>query len=171
MRCATTRPRSIAAEAALTGHLVLSTVHTLSAATVPVRLVEMGIEPYLVTSSLRCVVGQRLARRLCEHCKTLGSPSEDELEVLVIPGEEPITQVGRPVGCKACANTGYRGRLAVYEIMVIDDEIRALVAHRASAPDVERAAVAGGMRTLRVAGARRVRDGIFGPDELIRVLS
>ena len=85
----------IAAEAALTGHLVLSTVHTLSAATVPVRLVEMGIEPYLVTSSLRCVVGQRLARRLCEQLPAPSDhPTEDELDLLAIPGEEPIT-VGR----------------------------------------------------------------------------
>ncbi len=75
----------IAAEAALTGHLVLSTIHTLRAATVPVRLVEMGIEPYLVTSSLRCVVGQRLARRLCEHCRTASPPHPDELEVLTDP--------------------------------------------------------------------------------------
>jgi type IV pilus assembly protein PilB len=146
-------------------------VHTLSAATVPVRLVEMGVEPYLVTSSLRCVVGQRLARRLCEQCRTTGTPTEDELEVLAIPGEEPITQVGRPVGCVACGHTGYRGRLAIYEVMVLDDEIRALIARRASGPDIERAAVAAGMRTLRIAGARRVRTGLFGPDELIRVLS
>jgi type IV pilus assembly protein PilB len=161
----------IAAEAALTGHLVLSTVHTLSAATVPVRLVEMGIEPYLVTSSLRCVVGQRLARRLCEHCRAFGPPNEDELEVLTIPGEAPITEVGRPVGCKACGNTGYRGRLAIYEVLVLDDEIRALIARRSSGPEIEHAAVMSGMRTLRVAGARRVREGVFGPDELIRVLS
>jgi type IV pilus assembly protein PilB len=161
----------IAAEAALTGHLVLSTIHTMSAATVPVRLVEMGIAPYLVTSSLRCVVAQRLARPLCERCRTASAPTDDELEVLAIPGEEPIREVGRPVGCSACANTGYHGRHAIYEVMVLDDEIRSLIAHRCSGPDIERAAVEGGMRTLRVAGARRVRDGVFGPDELIRVLS
>ncbi len=161
----------IAAEAALTGHLVLSTVHTLSAATVPVRLVEMGVEPYLVTSSLRCVVGQRLARRLCEHCHTFSAPTEDELDFLRIPGEAPITRVARPVGCKACSKTGYRGRLAIYEVMVLNDEIRALIARRSSGPEIEQASVEAGMRTLRVAGARRVRDGIFGPDELLRVLS
>jgi type IV pilus assembly protein PilB len=161
----------IAAEAALTGHLVLTTVHTQSAATVPLRLVEMGIEPYLVTSSLRCVVGQRLARRLCEHCKVESTAHEDESELLAIPGEEPITTVSRPTGCKACANTGYRGRQAIYEVMVLDDEIRALIAHRASGHEIERVAIAAGMRTLRVAGARRVREGLFGPDELVRVLS
>jgi type IV pilus assembly protein PilB len=161
----------IAAEAALTGHLVLTTVHTLSAATVPVRLVEMGIEPYLVTSSLRCVVGQRLARRLCELCKTVGAPNADEVELLAIPNEEPITVVHRPVGCKACGKTGYHGRQAIYEVLLLDDEIRALIAQRSSGPDIEQAAVASGMRTLRVAGARRVREGMFGPDELVRVLS
>jgi type IV pilus assembly protein PilB len=161
----------IAAEAALTGHLVLSTIHTLSAATVPVRLVEMGIEPYLVTSSLSSVVAQRLARNLCEHCRTSGAPTESESELLAIPGEDPITEVGRPVGCPACANTGYRGRQAIYEVMVLNDEIGALIARRAAGPEIQRAAVAGGMRTLRTAGAHRVRDGLFGPDELIRVLS
>jgi type II secretory ATPase GspE/PulE/Tfp pilus assembly ATPase PilB-like protein len=93
------------------------------------------------------------------------------MDVLAIPGEDPITEVARPVGCLACGNTGYRGRLAIYEVMVFDDEIRALIARRASGPEIEHVAVAAGMRTLRVAGARRVRDGIFGPDELIRVLS
>jgi type IV pilus assembly protein PilB len=138
---------------------------------VPVRLVEMGIEPYLVTSSLRCVVGQRLARRLCEHCHTFSAPTEDELEFLDIPGEDPIERVARPVGCRACGTTGYRGRLAIYEVMVLNDEIRALIARRSSGPEIEQASVDAGMRTLRVAGVRRVRDGIFGPDELLRVLS
>ena len=90
---------------------------------------------------------------------------------LTIPGEDPITTVGRPVGCKACGKTGYRGRLAIYEVMVLNDEIRALIARRSSGPEIERASVESGMRTLRVAGARRVRDGVFGPDELLRVLS
>ena len=161
----------IAAEAALTGHLVLSTIHTLSAATVPVRLIEMGIEPYLVTSSLRCVVSQRLARKLCAKCSITNEPTEDELELLELPGEDPIESVGRPVGCPACSSTGYRGRQALYEVMLLTDEIRAVIARRSSAPELERAAIEGGMRTLRIAGARRVRSGIFGPDELLRILS
>lgn len=161
----------IAAEAALTGHLVLSTIHTLSAATVPVRLMEMGIEPYLVTSSLRCVVSQRLARVLCPECRTFSEPTDDEVELLTVPDEDPIVEVGRPVGCSACGNTGYRGRQAIYEIMLLDDEIRSLIARRAAAPEIETAAIAGGMLTLRHAGVRRVRSGLFGPDELIRVLS
>ncbi len=161
----------IAAEAALTGHLVLTTVHTLSASTVPVRLIEMGVEPYLVTSSLRCVVSQRLARRLCLKCMITNEPTADEVELLALPGEDPITSVGRPVGCPACSNTGYKSRSAVYEVMVLTDEIRALIARRAAGPEIEKVAIEGGMRTLRIAGARRVRDGAFGPDELLRVLS
>jgi type IV pilus assembly protein PilB len=162
----------IAAEAALTGHLVLSTIHTLSAATVPVRLMEMGIEPYLVTSSLRCVVAQRLARVLCQECREFSAPTEDELALLAPrEGDDPITEVGRPVGCSACANTGYRGRQAIYEIMLLDDDIRALIARRAPGPEIEAAAVAAGMLTLREAGTRRVRAGRFGPEELVRVLS
>jgi type IV pilus assembly protein PilB len=162
----------IAAEAALTGHLVLSTIHTLSAATVPVRLMEMGIEPYLVTSSLRCVVSQRLARVLCAECRESSVPTEDEQAVFALrEGAEPITEIGRPVGCAACGNTGYHGRQAIYEIMLVDDEIRALIARRAPAVEIERAAIAAGMLTLREAGTRRVRSGRFGPDELVRVLS
>ncbi len=161
----------IAAEAALTGHLVLSTIHTLSAATVPVRLIEMGVEPYLVTSSLQCVVSQRLARQLCPSCMIKSPATEDEIEFLSIPGVDPVQDVGRPVGCAACANTGYRGRQAIYEIMTLDDEIRSLIAQRTAGPEIQRVAVENGMRTLRVAGARRVRQGTFGPDELLRVLS
>jgi Type II secretory pathway, ATPase PulE/Tfp pilus assembly pathway, ATPase PilB len=161
----------IAAEAALTGHLVLSTIHTLSAATVPVRLIEMGVEPYLVTSSLQCVVSQRLARRLCQNCVTFSPATENEIEFLSLPGVDPLTEVGRPVGCQACSNTGYRGRLAIYEVMTLTDDIRGLIAQRAAGPDIERVAIDAGMRTLRVAGARRVREGTFGPDELLRVLS
>ena len=161
----------IAAEAALTGHLVLSTIHTLSAATVPVRLIEMGVEPYLVTSSLQCVVSQRLARRLCPVCKQLTAPTEDELELLTLPDQDLPAEVGRPVGCAACANTGYKGRLAIYEVMTMSDDIRTLIARRAAGPEIQHVAIAAGMRTLRVAGARRVREGTFGPDELLRVLS
>ena len=161
----------IAAEAALTGHLVLSTIHTLSAATVPVRLIEMGVEPYLVTSSLQCVVSQRLARRLCQNCVTFSPATENEIEFLSLPGVDPLTEVGRPVGCPACSNTGYRGRLAIYEVMTLTDDIRGLIAQRAAGPEIQRVAIEAGMRTLRVAGARRVREGTFGPDELLRVLS
>lgn len=161
----------IAAEAALTGHLVLSTIHTLSAATVPVRLIEMGVEPYLVTSSLQCVVSQRLARRLCEHCKVLSEPTEPERELAMVFDQEPLAEVGRPVGCPHCSNTGYRGRLAIYEVMTMSDDIRGLIAQRAAGPEIQNVAVAAGMRTLRQAGARKVHEGIFGPDELLRVLS
>ncbi len=161
----------IAAEAALTGHLVLSTIHTLSSATVPVRLIEMGVEPYLVTSALQCVVAQRLARKLCEVCKVTSEPTAQELDYTATPDREPLLTVARAVGCQHCSNTGYYGRIAIYEVMTMTDEIRALVAQRASGPEVERASIAGGMRTLRIAGIHRVHEGIFGPEELLRVLS
>jgi type IV pilus assembly protein PilB len=161
----------IAAEAALTGHLVLSTIHTLSAATVPVRLIEMGIEPYLVTSSLACVVAQRLARRLCTTCTEFRPATDEEQALLAIDGAGPVGEIGHPVGCPTCANTGYYGRIALYEIMLLDDEIRSLIARRAGGPQIEAAAVAAGTRTLRLAAVQRVRDGILGPDELVRVLS
>ncbi len=159
----------IAAEAALTGHLVLSTIHTLSASTVPVRLIEMGVEPYLVTSSLACVVAQRLARRLCTTCAEFREATDEEQQLLHEDGADPIGTIGHPVGCPSCAGTGYHGRIAIYEIMPLDDDIRALIAARASAPDIERAAVAAGTRTLRGSAVQRVRDGVIGPDELIRV--
>ena len=124
----------IAAEAALTGHLVLSTIHTLSAATVPVRLIEMGVEPYLVTSSLQCVVSQRLARRLCQSCVTYSAATQNEIDFLSLPDADPLSEVGRPVGCPACSNTGYRGRLAIYEVMTLNDDIRSLIAQRAAGP-------------------------------------
>ncbi len=161
----------IAAEAALTGHLVMSTIHTLSASTVPVRLVEMGVEPYLVTSSLECVVAQRLARKLCDVCKVMSEPSEQELAFTVAPDREPLRLVGRPVGCQHCSNTGYYGRMAIYEVMTMSDEIGALIARRASGPEIQNVAVEAGMRTLRIAGAHRVHEGVFGPEELLRVLS
>jgi type IV pilus assembly protein PilB len=162
----------IAAEAALTGHLVLTTVHTLNAATVPVRLIEMGVEPYLVTSAVRCVAAQRLARRLCEQCSGWDAATDDERMAFdrIDPGHG-IEQVRRALGCPACAGTGYRGRIAIYEIMLVEDSIRSLVASRAPAPQIEAAALATGTRTLERAALARVHDGIFGPEEMFRVLS
>ena len=97
--------------------------------------------------------------------------TENEIEFLSLPDADPLSEVGRPVGCPACSNTGYRGRLAIYEVMTLNDDIRSLIAQRAAGPEIQRVAIEGGMRTLRIAGARRVREGTFGPDELLRVLS
>ena len=163
----------IAAEAALTGHLVLSTIHTLSAATVPVRLVEMGIEPYLVTSSLRCVVGQRLARRALRALPDdAAAPTEDELELLDDPRRGPDHR-GRPSG----RVLGLRQHRLPRSARDLRGHGRSTTRSARSSPAGRRAPRSSappsrpGCARLRVAGARRVRDGVFGPDELVRVLS
>ncbi|HEX5616428.1 MAG TPA: ATPase, T2SS/T4P/T4SS family [Acidimicrobiia bacterium] len=161
----------IAAEAALTGHLVLSTIHTTSAAAVPLRLMDMGVEPFLVTSALTCVIGQRLVRRLCERCAEPDNPEVELLHSLGID-ETNIDQVTirRAVGCSYCHNTGYRGRMAIYEIMPMSEEISRLVLSRASSRDIERWGVAEGMDTLRMAAMRRVASGELSIEEMVRVI-
>jgi type II secretory ATPase GspE/PulE/Tfp pilus assembly ATPase PilB-like protein len=160
----------ITAEASLTGHLVLSTIHTTSAAAVPHRLVDMGVESYLVTSSLTAVIGQRLARRLCD----CASPAEPDLETrtrLALPDHVLDTgAIREAVGCTRCAGTGYFGRIGIYEIMPMTSEICRLVSARADRRDIEREAVAEGMETLRTAALRRLGDGTLSVDELVRAI-
>jgi type IV pilus assembly protein PilB len=155
----------IAIEAALTGHLVLSTMHTNDAPSAPMRLVDMGIEPYLVAASINCVVAQRLARRVCVSCRKL----------VRVPGERVgldggEAEIYEPVGCSRCRKTGYRGRLGLYEVMTVSDEIRTMIVARAAAQEIRRIAVEQGMRTLRVDGLAKVRDGETTLLELERVL-
>jgi type IV pilus assembly protein PilB len=163
----------IAIEAALTGHLVLSTLHTNDAASTPMRLVEMGVEPFLVTSALDCVVAQRLARRLCERCKVPYEPSPAELIEAdwraAELGERP--QLYRPAGCPACSRTGYRGRLAIQEVMVMSEEIERMVIERYSSDDVKKAAVSQGMAPLREDGLRKVAQGVTTLEEVFRVVA
>jgi type IV pilus assembly protein PilB len=164
----------IAGEASITGHLVFSTIHTTSAASVPMRLIDMGVEPYLAASALTCVVAQRLARRLCTHCAV--ADDRPDLDVLRRYGGDAITAttamtVRRAVGCERCHGRGYAGRVGIYEVMLVDDEVRHLIHTRASAGDIERVAVAGGMDTLRVASAKRVASGDLTIDELRRVIA
>jgi len=155
----------IAIEAALTGHLMLSSLHTNSAPAAAARLIDMGIEPYLVASSLECVIGQRLVRRLCRHCRrAVTVPSAD---VGLEGGDE--TTVYEPVGCVHCSATGYRGRAGIYEVMTVTDEIRAMIVARATAPDIMRTAVEQGMRPLREAGLAKVRAGETSIAEVARV--
>jgi type IV pilus assembly protein PilB len=158
----------IAIEAALTGHLVLSTLHTNDAPTAISRLIEMGIEPFLVSSAIDCVVAQRLARTLCPNCK---KPVTVPTEVLRENGfdvAEPI-EAWEPVGCSRCASTGYKGRIGLYEVMTITDEIRGLAVERASADRIAQAAVANGMRRLRDDGLEKVKLGITSLAEVARV--
>lgn len=165
----------IAAEAALTGHLVLSTLHTNDAASTPLRLVEMGIEPFLVSSALDCILAQRLARRLCERCKQAYQPSEAELREVGWPmhelegGEWPT--FFKNVGCAVCGRTGYKGRLAIHEVMIVSEEIERLIVERASSEDMLKTAVMQGMLTLRHEGLRKAAQGQTTIQEVFRVVA
>ena len=159
----------IGIEAALTGHLVLSTLHTNDAPTAVTRLIEMGIEPFLVASAVECVVAQRLARRLCESCKkpvtvpaaALGM-REDE-----VPSEG--FRIFEPVGCARCGKTGYHGRLGVFEVMVVTERIRALIMQRSDADTIGDAAVVEGMVRLRDDAMEKVKAGETSIHEIGRV--
>ena len=163
----------IAVEASLTGHLVLSTLHTNDAASTPMRLIEMGVEPFMVTSALDCVLAQRLARRLCDRCKEPYSPNEAEMTEAGWLGEisNEIPTLYRTVGCSACGRTGYRGRLALHEVMVMSEEINRLVVQRASTEDIKKTARAQGMLTLREDGLHKVAQGDTTLEEIFRVVA
>jgi type IV pilus assembly protein PilB len=162
----------IAIESALTGHLVLSTLHTNDAPSAITRLTEMGIEPFLVGSALDCVLAQRLARRLCSKCKEAYQPSRESLVDMRFPwdpDEEPPT-LYRPVGCQACSKTGYKGRLALHEVMAVSEDIERLAVERASALAIGECARAQGMITLRNDGLAKVKAGATSMEEIFRVV-
>lgn len=162
----------IAIEAALTGHLVLSTLHTNDAATTPQRLVEMGIEPFLVASSLDCIVAQRLARRLCERCREPYALEEGELEALgwdTRDGAAPPV-VYRAVGCASCGRTGYRGRFGIHEVMTVSEEIERMIVDRTHSEDLRQVAITQGMWTLRQTGLAHVLSGKTTFEEVLRVV-
>jgi type IV pilus assembly protein PilB len=163
----------IAMEAAITGHLVLSTLHTNDAASTPTRLVEMGLEPYLVSSAIDCIVAQRLARRLCDRCKELYAPSSSELAAAGWDdtAEPPPDRLWRPVGCGTCGRKGYLGRFALHEVLLVTEELEALIAERAHSEDIRKVAVAQGMQTLRQAGLAQVAAGVTSVEELLRVVA
>jgi type IV pilus assembly protein PilB len=159
----------IAVEAALTGHLVLSTLHTNDAPGAVARLIEMGVEPFLVASAVDCVVAQRLARRLCEHCK---KPVAVDGRIVREHGydiDEPEMHVFEPGGCSRCGGTGYKGRIGLYEVMTVTEEIRSLAVARASAEAIAEAAERTGMRRLRDEGFEKLRAGMTSFAELARV--
>ena len=164
---------TIAMEAALTGHLVLSTLHTNDAASTPTRLVEMGIEPYLVSSSVDCVVAQRLIRRLCDRCKVPYEASAGELGVLGwdLEADALPDVLHRPAGCGACGKTGYLGRFALHEVLMVTEETRSMIAERAPSDDIKKLAITQGMLTLRQAGLTHVRLGNTSVEELLRVVA
>lgn len=164
----------VAISAALTGHLVLSTLHTNSAAATVTRLVEMGAKDYLIASTLTGVIAQRLVRKLCDHCKEEYSPSIQDAN-LVLTNEEEMenftkTKVFRAKGCKECDFTGYRGRLGVYEVMPITKEIKKLIAVGSHDIELEEAAIACGMKTLNQACLEHILNGQTTIEEFVRIL-
>jgi type IV pilus assembly protein PilB len=158
----------LAIESALTGHLVLTTLHTNDAPLAPARLVEMGIEPYLVAAGVECVMAQRLVRRLCE-CREEVKLSKTALASNHFDVTRGIT-AWEPVGCVRCAGTGFRGRIGIYELMTISDELRRLILDKASADDLRACARRDGMRTLREDGLEKVKLGVTSVGEVLRVL-
>ncbi len=162
----------IAIRAALTGHLVFSTLHTNDSAGGITRLVDMGIEPFLVASSVEALVAQRLIRRLCPACKRPWTIDKLFLESLGFPLDRLSTgTICEPVGCDECRGTGYAGRTGIYEILVVSDSIRQMIVDRASSADIKANALAHGMRTLRLDGWRKVLGGVTTLEEVIRVTS
>ncbi|MEU8237664.1 ATPase, T2SS/T4P/T4SS family [Actinoplanes missouriensis] len=161
----------IAVEAALTGHLLLSTLHTNDAPGAVTRLTEMGIEPFLVGSSLDCVLAQRLARRICDWCKEAYAPTEEEVLAARWPMEDLAYPevLYRPVGCRNCANTGYKGRIALHEVMPVTAEIESMTIRRASAGEIREAALAQGMYDLRSDGLAKAAGGLTSIREVSRV--
>jgi len=162
----------ISVEAALTGHLVLSTLHTNDAPSAITRLIEMGIEPFLVSSAVDCVLAQRLVRVLCDRCKEPYLPTEEALVEarIPIPEDGDLPKLYRAVGCQHCSKTGYRGRMAVHEVMLKTEDIERLTAERRSAEEIARAARAAGMTTLRDDGVRKVLEGKTSIEEIMRVI-
>ncbi len=160
----------IAVKAALTGHMVLSTLHTNDAPSTVNRLLNMGVEPFLVASSVNCIVAQRLARKICSECK---EPIDVETQVLIDLGLTTDvaqgTQVNQGGGCHVCNETGFKGRIALYEVMVMYEEIKDFVLNGASTTEVKNEAIRMGMDTLRTSGLNKLREGITTVEEVTRV--
>jgi type IV pilus assembly protein PilB len=161
----------LAVEASLTGHLVLSTLHTNDAPSAITRLVEMGIEPFLVGSSVDCVLAQRLARRLCDWCKEKFIPTAADLEAAHWPEQQLLVPnvLWKPAGCRSCGGTGYRGRIALHEVMPITEDIEQLAIGRASSHEIQKVAYAEGMFNLRTDGLAKAAEGMTSLAEVLRV--
>jgi type IV pilus assembly protein PilB len=159
----------IAIKAALTGHLVLSTLHTNDAPSTISRLMNMGIEPFLVATSVNLIQAQRLIRRVCTECKEiLPTPAEALVEIGFTPDEARDLKVYKGKGCSKCNNTGYKGRVGLYEVMEITDDIRELILIGASALELRKRAVESGMLTLRQSGLIKIRNGVTTLEEVVR---
>ena len=160
----------IAVKAALTGHLVLSTLHTNDAPSAVTRLLNMGIEPFLVASSVILILAQRLLRRICVHCKTPVAVQPQALvEIGLTPEEATSITCYKGLGCEVCSGTGYKGRIAIYEVMMLSPELRDTVLRGGSALEIKREAIREGMETLRMSGLQKLREGITTVEEVVRV--
>jgi type II secretory ATPase GspE/PulE/Tfp pilus assembly ATPase PilB-like protein len=157
----------MAIQSSLTGHLVFSTLHTNDAAGAISRLLDLGVEPYLVSSSLIAVLAQRLVRRICPECKTEYQPTEGELRAMGFTPDAGSFYIG--AGCSKCFNTGYKGRTGIYELMMVDDEIREMVNVRQTAGVIKQKAIEKGLQTLRMYGAKKVLTGATTIAEVLRV--
>jgi general secretion pathway protein E len=157
-------------QSSLTGHLVLATLHTNDAVGAIARLVDMGIEPFLLASSIRGVLAQRLVRRLCPLCRQPRVPDETECSLLdIAPASAAQHPIFTPNGCEACSQTGYQGRTGVFELLTIDEGLRTLIHDSAAEDRLRDYARAAGMRTLREDGLRWVREGVTSIEEVLRV--
>jgi type IV pilus assembly protein PilB len=159
----------IAIKAALTGHLVLSTLHTNDAPSTINRLLNMGIEPFLVSSSVNLVLAQRLARKICSKCKEPAEVSAEKLAKLgTLPEQYANITLYKGKGCEACNNTGYKGRIALYEVMPMSEQVRELVLQGASATEIKRTAMSVGMQTLRQSGISKMLQGVITLEEVLK---
>ncbi len=170
-----TETAKISIEAALTGHFVLSTLHTNDAPSTITRLGEMGVEPFLTGAAVSAVLAQRLARKLCTHCCEAYTPNEAELLESRVSREVALASDGavfyRKKGCPRCNHTGYRGRIGIYQLLRMSEEIAALAVRHASRDEIARAAMGNGMRTMWDDGLEKVASGLTSIEELARVLA
>jgi type IV pilus assembly protein PilB len=157
-----------AIQAALTGHLVLSTLHTNDACSAVTRLINMGIESYLIGAALNMVLAQRLVRRICSKCKERYDPPRNVRRAIERMGFE-VQEFRRGVGCRRCRNTGFSGRISIHELLVMDDELRDAVISNPSVAVIRQLAAARGMVTLAVDGYRKVREGITTVEEVLNI--
>ncbi len=163
-----TETAGIAVQASITGHLVVSTLHTNSAAGSVTRLIDMGIAPYLIADSVVGIIAQRLVRRLCPECKKPHEATEEEKEQLMVPKDRAVT-IYEPCGCPKCDNTGYKGRIGVYEILEMSQKLKNIVVKNGNAEDIRNQALAEGMHTLHMSAAEYVLDGITSYHEMMKV--
>lgn len=161
---------TIAIHAALTGHLVFSTLHTNDAASAVTRLIDMGVEPFLISSALIGVVAQRLVRNVCSACKEVYHPDPSELRDLGLPEQSDQFNFARSKGCQACLGTGYKGRSGIFEVMNVSEKIQELILQRQSAGKIKETAVQEGMTTLKNAAVEKVVHGISSLQEIKRVI-